>query len=112
MRCLLNFVRAEPGAFTFAVTVVGNTALFTRMEKRTRDQPRKRFDGHRDAFEQQYTKISASAARTTFHHCVKYNFANQTILLRYAVDAYLGDLAKSLMQTDGIENTDPGPLVR
>lgn len=113
VRCLLGFVRDEPTTFKFGITVIGNTALLTRMEKRTRDQPSRHYHGYRDNFEKQYTKISASAARTTSHHrVVKYDFAGQTILLRYAVDAYLGDLAKALMQADGIENTDPGPLVK
>ena len=113
MRYLLNFVRAEPGAFKFGVTVVGNTALLTRMEERTREPPQKRFSRYRDAFEGQYTKISASAARATSHHrVVKYDFADQTILLRYAVDAYSGNLAKMLMQADGIQDTDLGPLVK
>lgn len=113
MRCLLDFVRAEAGAFKFGVTVVGNTALFTRMEERTWDPPPKRYHGYRDAFEEQYTKIPASAAQTTSHHrVVKYDFADQTILLRYAVDAYLGDLAKLPKQADGIEDTGLEPLVR
>ncbi|KAF6222405.1 hypothetical protein HO133_001491 [Letharia lupina] len=113
VRCLLGFVNAEPVAFKFGISVVGNTALFTRMEERTRDQPSRRYNGYRDAFEQQYTKIPASAARSTSHHrVVKYDFADLTILVRYAVDAYLGDLAKALMHADGIENTDPGPLVK
>ena len=112
VRCLLGFVRAEPGAFKFGVTVIGKTALFTRIETRTRDQTLRPHNGYRNAFEGHYTKISASAARTTSHHrVVKYDFADQTFLLRYAVDAYLGDLAKALMQADGIENTDRGPLV-
>lgn len=112
VRCLLGFACAEPAAFKFGITVLGNTALLTRMEKRTRDQPWRRYNGYRDTFEEHYTKISASAARTTSHHrVVKYDFAGQTILLRYAVDAYLGDLAKALLQADG-ENTDPGPLVK
>ena len=80
MRCLLNFVRAESAAFKFGITVVGNTALFTRMEERTRDPPLKRHSGYRDAFEGQYTKISASAARATSHHrVVKYDLADQTL---------------------------------
>ena len=109
VRCLLAFVLDEPVTFRFGVTVVGNTALFTRMENSTRD----RNLGYRDAFEEQYTKIAASAARTTSHHrVVKYDFADQTVLLHYAVDAYLGDLAKVLLEADGNEDTDPGPLVK
>ena len=105
-------MRSEPGAFKFGITVIGNTALFTRMQKRTRNQI-SRHSGYRDAFEERYTKIHASAASATSHHrVVKYDFADQTILLRYAVDAYLGDLDKSLMQAHGIEDTDAGPLVK
>lgn len=115
VRCLLGFVRAEPFAFKFGVTVVNNTALFTRVDKRTRNQSSRchRFKGYRENFEEQYTKIPASVARTTsFHRVVKYEFAGQTILLRYAVDAYIEDIAKELMQADGIEDPDPGPLVK
>ena len=113
LRSFLGFVRAEPVAFKFGVTVIGDTALFTRMEKRTRDHPSKYFRGYRDAFEEQYTKVSASAARSTSHHrVVKYAFAGETILLRHAVDAFLGDVAEALMQAEGIESTDMGPWVK
>ena len=114
MRYLLDFVRAELSAFKFGITIVGNTALFTRMEGETRDRnPRRLIKGYRDVFENQYTKIPASAARTTSHHrVVKYDFADQTILLRYAVDAYLGDLAKLPMQSNSIEDIGLGPPVK
>ncbi len=113
VRCLLGFVRTEPVAFKFGVTVIGDTALFTRMEKRTRDHPSKYFRGYRDAFEEQYTKIPASAAHSVSHHrVVKYTFAGETILLRHAVDAYLGDVAEALTQAEGIESTDTAPLVK
>lgn len=42
---------------------------------------------------------------------LKYDFADQKILVRYAVDAYLGDVAKALMQAHGIDSTDLAPLV-
>ena len=115
LRCLLGFVLAEPVAFKFGITVVGNTALFTRMEKRTRDYPSKhgRFRHYRDAFEEQYTRVPAFAARSTSHHrVVKYEFSDQTILLRYAADAYLGDLAKTLMHAEGVDDFAPGALVK
>ena len=103
----------ESLAFKIGVTVIGNTALFTRMEKRTRDQPSWRFIRYRDTFEEHYTRISTSAARTTSHYrVVRYEFAEQKILLRYAVDAYRGGFAEALMQADGIEDTDSGPLVK
>lgn len=114
MRYLLNFVRAEPSAFNFGIAIVGNTALFTCMEGETRDRNPKRIaKGYRDALEEQYTKIPASAARTTSHHrVVKYDFADQTILLRYAVDAYLGDLDDLRMQSNSNEDIDLGPLTK
>ena len=72
-----------------------------------------RFRQYRDAFEAQYTKISASAARTASHHrVVKYDFAGETILLRYTVDAYLGDLARISMPANGTGSTDSEPLVK
>ena len=113
VRCLLGFVLGESLAFRFGITVIGKTALFTRMEKRTRDQPSWRFIRYRDSFEEHYTRISSSAARTTSHYrVVRYEFAEQNILLRYAVDAYRGSFAEVLMQADGIEDIDPGPLVK
>ena len=103
----------ESLAFKIGVTVIGNTALFTRMEKRTRDQPSWRFIRYRNTFEEHYTRISTFAARTTSHYrVVRYEFAEQKILLRYAVDAYRGSFAEALMQADGIEDTDSGPLVK
>ncbi|KAM0805108.1 hypothetical protein BDR22DRAFT_959646 [Usnea florida] len=92
LRCLLSFVLAEPAAFEFSITVIGDTALFTRMEKRTRhcSSIHRHFRKYRSGFEEHYTKVTASAARTTSHHrVVQYEFAGQTILLRYAADAYL-----------------------
>ena len=83
------------------------------MEKRTRDQPSWRVIRYRDTSEERYTRISASAARTASHYrVVRYEFAEQKILLRYAVDAYRGSFAAALMQADGIEDTDSGPLVK
>lgn len=55
IRYLLGFVRAETTAFKFGITVIGNTALLTRMEKRTREHPSRRFNGYQDALEEQYT---------------------------------------------------------
>ena len=115
LRCLLGYVLAEPAAFQFGITIIGNTALFTRMEKKTRQYSTKhrRFREYRNAFEEQYTKVSASAARTTSHHrVVKYEFAGQTILLRYAADAYSGDLATKFMHADGLDGYPPEVLVK
>ena len=113
VRCLLSFALGESLTFKFGITVIGNTALFTRMERRTRDQPSWRFIRHRDSFEEHYTRIPASAARTTSHYrVVRYEFAEQRILLRYAVDAYRDSFAEALIAAEGMEDTDPGPLVK
>ena len=115
LRCLLGYVLAEPAAFQFGITIIGNTALFTRMEKRTGhySSRHRHFREYRSAFEEQYTKISASPARTTSHHrVVEYEFAGQTILLRYEADAYSGDLAKRLMRAEGLGECPPEALVQ
>ena len=110
VRCLLGFVLGESLAFRFGITVIGNTALFTRMEQRTRDQPSWRIIRYRDTFEERYTRIFASAARTTSHYrVVRYEFAEQKTLLRYAVDAYRDSFAEALIAAEGMETTDPGP---
>ena len=109
LRRLLGFVRAEAAAFEFRVSILGKTALFSRVQGETRCPLLSDFHGYRDGFEEQYTKISASAARSVSHHrVVRYDFAGQTILLGYAVDAYLPDLAKTDMQDDDIA----APLVK
>ena len=113
VRCLLGFVCAEPVAFRFGITIIGKTALFASMEKTSRKHNSKQSHGYRDAFKEQYTKISAQAARAISHHrVVKYDFAGETILLQYTVDAYLREVAEALMQADGIKNTDPGPWLK
>ena len=112
LRCLLGYVLAEPSAFEFGITVIGDTALFTRMEKRTRHYSsiHRHFREYRSSFEEQYTKISAFAARTTSHHrVVQYDFAGQTILLRYAADAYLRD---RFMHDKGFDEYPPEALVK
>ena len=112
LRCLLGYVLAEPATFQFGITVIGNTALFTRMEERTRhySSNHRHFREYRSAFEEQYTKITASAARTTSHHRVmQYELAGQTILLRYAADAYLGD---RFMHAESLDEYPPEALVK
>ena len=111
LRCLLGYLLAEPAAFEFGITVIGYTALFTRMEKRTRHYSSKHrsFRDYRSAFEEHYTKVTSSAARTTSHHrVVQYEFAGQTILLRYAADAYLD----RFMHAKGLIGYRPEALVK
>ena len=76
LRKLYGFVTGEPEAFEFGVELVGNTALFIRFEKQTREElPSKTFHGYRQAFEEQYTQLLASAkGSTSHHHIVRYGF--------------------------------------
>lgn len=96
IRKLYGFVTSEPEAFEFGVEIIGNTALFIRMERQTREElPSTIFHGYRQAFEEQYTKLSASAKGSTSHYrIVKYKFGGLILLVRSGVDAYLQELAK------------------
>ena len=96
IRKLFGFVAGETEAFEFGVVSIGNTALFVRMEKETRQTIHPGvFHGYRRAFEQEYTKLSTSAKGTTSHHRIfQYNFGGLRFLVRSAADAYLDDLAK------------------
>ena len=96
IRKLYGFVTSEPDAFEFGVEVFGNTALFVRIEKQTREElPSTTFHGYRQAFEEEYTKLSASAKGSTSHHrIVRYKFGGLVLLVRSAVDAYLQELVK------------------
>ena len=96
IRKLYGFVTSEPEAFEFGVEIFGNTALFIRMERQTREElSSTTFHGYRQAFEEQYTKLSASAKGSTSHHrVVKYKFGGLVLLVRSGVDAYLQELVK------------------
>lgn len=105
----LGFVCDETKPFEFGVTILGNTALFTRVERATRIPVH---SGYREKFEMEHTKIASFAAGSTSHHrVVTYQFGGLNFLVRYAVDAYLEDEAIGLMKADGIEDTDVGPQV-
>lgn len=96
LRKLYGFVTGETDAFEFGAEMVGNTALFVRMEKQTREElPSTTFHGYRQAFEEQYTKLSASAKGSTSHHrIVRYNFGGFVLLVRSGADVYLQELVK------------------
>lgn len=96
IRKLYGFVTSEPEAFEFGVEIVGNTALFIRIERQTREElPSTTFHGYRQAFEEQYTKLSANAKGSTSHHrIVRYKFGGLGLLVRSGIDAYLQELVK------------------
>lgn len=87
IRKLYGFVDGETHEFRFGVTILGDTAFFTRMEPRTRDECR--ITEYRRAFETSYTKLPGYAKGSTSHHrIVGYNFGGLSFLVRSAVDAY------------------------
>ena len=106
LRKLYGFVAGEPESFEFGVDIVGNTAIFVRIEKQNREElPSTTFHGFRRAFEEQYTKLSASAKGSTSHHrIVQYTFGGLSLLVRSAVDAYLEELVEG---ADSSVVTDP-----
>ena len=108
IRDVLGFVQGEPASFKFGITVLGNTALLTRLEDTTRDVCL----GFRAGFEKEFLQVSAAAQGSTSHHrIVTYEFGGMRFLVRYAVDAYLHGRAEALMRTDGVPIARLGPLV-
>lgn len=100
IRKLYGFITGDGKPFKFGVTILGNTALFTRMEDRTRDE-RLQIE-YRQAFETAYLKISLSGKDSTSHHrVVRYVFGGMTFLVRSAIDAYLPDRVEELELADG-----------
>ena len=93
LRHLLDFVSGTAEDFEFGVEILGRTAVFTRMERRTRELiPAGKFQGYRRAFEEAYTKLRRSAEGSTSHHrIIGYRLGGLKLLVRSAVDAYLQD---------------------
>ena len=109
LRKLYGFVAGEPESFEFGVDIVGNTAIFVRIEKQTREElPSTTFHGFRQAFEEQYTKLSATAKGSTSHHrIVQYTFGGLSLLVRSAVDAYLEELVEGADSSVVTDRRDP-----
>ena len=109
LRKLYGFVAGEPESFEFGVEIVGNTAIFVRIEQQTREElPSTTFHGFRQAFEEQYTKLSALAKGSTSHHrIVQYTFGGLGLLVRSAVDAYLEELMKEPDSSKVTDARDP-----
>ncbi|KAL9633337.1 MAG: hypothetical protein Q9164_004757 [Protoblastenia rupestris] len=117
IRKLLGFVNGEHGKleysprtdFRFGIEIMKNgTALFTRIEEQTRERfivnEKRKVQGYREAFENAYTKTSASAQGSTSHHrIVSYKIGGLSFLVRYAVDGYLENRARTLL---GVKNTE------
>lgn len=109
IRKLYGLVTGDGKPFKFGITILGNTALFTRREDRTRDEQLQK--EYRQAFETAYLKISLSGKDSTSHHrVVRYAFGGMTFLVRSAIDAYLRDRVEQLEPADGDKQTTPDEL--
>ena len=103
--------------FRFGIEIMKNgTALFTRIEEQTREcfivNEKRKVQGYREAFENAYTKISASAQGSTSHHrIVSYKIGGLSFLVRYAVDGYLENRARTLLGKENTKTTDIDGLV-
>ena len=103
IRKLYGFVAGDRSSFEFGVTILGSTALFTRMEKESRDEPNNQIREYRRAFETAYLKIPISAKGSTSHHrVVQYVFGGMNFLVRSAVDAYLPDQVGESEPSSGV----------
>lgn len=103
LRKLIGFVENEVEDFEFGAEAIGNTVLFVRMEKITRETiPPGAYRGYRQRFEEAYTKISSSAGGSTSHHRIaRYNLGGLDFIVRSAFDAYLEDVASKLEVSTG-----------
>lgn len=91
---LFGFVTGELKSFKFGINRHGKTALFTRIEENTRDNEPQ---GYREGLERTHLKIDSVGKGSTSHHrIVCYNFGGMTLLLRFAVDAYLENLVSKV----------------
>ncbi|CAF9905872.1 hypothetical protein IMSHALPRED_003999 [Imshaugia aleurites] len=106
IRKLYGLVAGDRSSFEFGVTILGSTALFTRMEKESRDEPNNQIREYRRAFETAYLKIPVSAKGSTSHHrVVQYVFRGMNFLVRSAVDAYLPDQVSEPEPASGVGKT-------
>lgn len=112
VRKLYGFVAGDWSSFEFGVTILGSTALFTRMEKASRDEvPNDNSKEYRQAFETAYLKVPVSAKDSTSHHrVVQYAFGGMKFLVRSAVDAYLPDRVEESKPANGDDQTGPEDL--
>jgi len=103
LRKLIGFVEHEVEDFQFGAEAIGNTVLFVRMEKMTRETiPPGAYLGYRQRFEEAYTKVSSSAEGSTSHHRIaRYNLAGLKLVVRSAFDAYFEDAASKLEAPTG-----------
>ena len=113
IRKLFGFVKGDHGqpqfgpapSFKISVEMVGESALFTRIEDVTREAVSSKpgRDGkvhsfYRQAFESSYTKMEPCGRGSTSHHQIlQYQFGDLKCLVRNAVDAYLPNEAGTIM---------------
>jgi hypothetical protein len=90
LRLLHGFMVGDQEAFQFGVEAVGNTTVFTRAERTSRETiAPNTFAGYRASFEEAYTKLHPDAKGSTSHYrIVTYTLGGLKLLVRSGVDAY------------------------
>lgn len=127
IRKLFGFVNGDHGephfgpspSFKFSVEMIGGSALFTRIEDKTREELSSKpgHDGkmrsfYRQSFESSYTKIEPCGAGSTSHHQIlQYRLGDLKCLVRNAVDAYLPDEARNVTDPQGDKTNAEEELV-
>jgi hypothetical protein len=93
IRYLLESIDGRAQDFVIRIEVLGETALLTRMEKKTSEIIRPGiFRGYRDPFEHWYTRMARSAQGSTSHYrVVRYHLGALQLLVRSAADGYLNE---------------------
>ncbi|KAH8743425.1 hypothetical protein F5883DRAFT_41652 [Diaporthe sp. PMI_573] len=103
---LLRFVQeSSSDAFQIRVEIAGNrTALFTRVEAKTRDLIQG-FRGYGRNFEKAYTKTEGGSS--AHHRIVSYDFGDMNCIVRHKTDGYV-DSKSSTMLADSLSDTLKG----
>ena len=98
LRQLYGFSGGERKGFEFGLEVVGDTAVFTRLEPRSRETiAPNAFAGYRQSFEEAYTKLHPAAKGSTSHsRLVTYTIRGLRFLVRSGTDAYRPDVVGQL----------------
>ncbi len=90
LRLLHGFMVGDQEAFQFGVEAVGNTTVFTRAERTSRESiAPNTFAGYSASFVEAYTKLHPDAKGSTSHYrIVTYTLGGLKLLVRSGVDAY------------------------
>lgn len=90
--------------FRIDIELVGNTMLFTRWEKSSKENIQG-FHGFGHEFEKKFTKFPKSLEKSTGHHrIIEYQLGSITVLLRFEVDGYQQTASPSTPASTSIDD--------